>query len=90
MASARFAKLISEASSPFVVIPLFGLFITAHYSSSLIGFLGWYALFVLLAVGVPLGYVSWGAKARRVTDWHVIVHGQRLGPCSWQRRERRY
>lgn len=80
MSANKLAKIISTISSPYLVIPLFGIPVTAYNSGSAVGFLGWYVLFILLAIGVPLAYVVWGVKTGRITDLHVMIREQRLAP----------
>lgn len=80
MSSGKLAKIVSVVASPYLVIPFFGLWITAYYADSFLGFLGWYLLFLALAVGVPLGYIAWSVKTGRITDIHVMVRSQRLVP----------
>lgn len=77
---ARLAKAISVATSPFITIPVFALWIIAAYSGYISEFVQWYSLFLMLAILPPVGYIVWGVRTKRITDYHVMIRGQRFEP----------
>lgn len=80
MSSLKLAKIISLISSPFVVIPMFGLAIVANYTHTFFDFISWFGLFFVLCVSLPFAFVALKVKSGQITDIHVMMRGQRLEP----------
>ena len=74
------AHLISGLSSPFVIITGFGLWLVAANVTSTDNFLRYGLLFLLLIIGPPLCYILISMKRGHITDIHVAVREQRIGP----------
>jgi hypothetical protein len=74
----RIARRVSDWMSP----PVFGAacFLTAGLAihTSLVWV--WMALFLILGVGIPTGYVFWLARTGRVSDFHIPIRSQRIKP----------
>ncbi len=74
------AFFISAASSPFLVIPLAGLFIIATQTYALVDFILWGALFVLLSTIIPFVFILIGVRLGHFSDIHVMIREQRAEP----------
>lgn len=67
------AKYISAVTSPFLIIPLFALWVIAVYSKTFGEFLIWTATFIIFAVLFPFAYVYHGIKKGKLTDLHALA-----------------
>ena len=76
----KLAKVISLLSSPFIVLPIFGIAIISAYSQLTTQFLLWNSTFLILILGVPLAYIWWGVNQGHFTDLHVALREQRFTP----------
>ncbi len=76
----RVAFLISGAASPYVVLPLFILLMTAEWAPGWREAVLWAAVGSACVVGLPLGYIAIGVRRGRLTDIHVQLREQRGGP----------
>ncbi|MDH7568134.1 MAG: hypothetical protein QHJ73_00940 [Armatimonadota bacterium] len=76
------ALLVSAVASPFVVLPVFAVAITARYSPDVAHFLRWSGIAVFFSTVVPLSYVLAGVRRGRLSDVHVMYREQRGGPFA--------
>jgi hypothetical protein len=76
----RAAKLISGLTSPFIVIPVFALWIIAHYSRTVSQFAVFSAPFLLLIIALPFCWIYAGVRRGKFTDMHVMMREQRAEP----------
>lgn len=74
------SKYVSAITSPFLIIPIFALWIIATYSKSLNEFTLWGATFIFLTVIPTFIYVYRGVKQGEFTDLHVAIKEQRDKP----------
>ena len=74
------AKIISTISSPFIIIPIFGLWVTSVYTDTINRFLALGISFIVFIVLLPFIYVYIGVKNRRFTDLHLAIREQREKP----------
>jgi hypothetical protein len=74
------ALAVSAASSPFVILCLLvQVFVRHHARPGAAGGL-WTGIGIGGMVGVPLAYILGGVRRGSITDVHVAVREQRLGP----------
>jgi hypothetical protein len=76
----RLAKLISEISSPFLMVFVFGLWAVAGSVSTAKDFLIFGGLCILLISFLPFLYILLQIKLGNISDIHVAVREQRSGP----------
>ncbi|MFA6274191.1 MAG: hypothetical protein WC662_03445 [Candidatus Paceibacterota bacterium] len=74
------AKYISAITSPFVVTPIFGLWVIAQYSKSLNDFFLWGITFLILIILCPLIFILYKIKKGEITDLHISLREQRDKP----------
>lgn len=74
------AFVISALASPFLVMPLFAVLITAHYAPDPGRFALWAGVAAFFSTGVPLAYIGISVRAGTITDIHVMRREQRSGP----------
>ena len=74
------AKIISTITSPFIIIPIFGLWVTYAYTNTISSFLALGASFVVFIVLLPFVYVYSGVRNGHFTDLHLAIREQREKP----------
>lgn len=74
------AKIISTITSPFLIIPAFGLWIIGFFSYSLkeFSFLG--LSFISLTILLPFIFIYIQKRRGKITDLHVTIKEQRAEP----------
>lgn len=74
------AFLVSVLLSPFVIIPIFILLITAKYSANLNDFLLYLGVTFIFSTLIPFLNVYIAVKKKKITDIHVAVREERVEP----------
>ena len=73
----KVARLVTEVFAPLPTVALLLVVIAVHATTSLVEALTWVVVTVALVSLVPLAYVLWGVRGRRLSDRHVGMREQR-------------
>lgn len=76
----RIARLVTEVLAPAPIVAAILVAIAIHSTPSASAALGWALLAVLFASVIPMAFVLWGVRRRRLSDRHVRVREQRFLP----------
>src|SRR5687767_5573412 len=75
-----FSKTVSILTSPFIIIPIVGLWVTFVYTHTIHSFLMLGMSFIVFIVFLPFIYVYIGVQRGHFTDLHVAIREQREKP----------
>jgi len=76
----RIARLVTEVLAPAPIVAAILVVIAIHSTPSVSAALGWALLAVLFASVIPMAFVLWGVRRRRLSDRHVRAREQRFLP----------
>ena len=76
----RLAKIISAGLSPFLLVPVFVLIITARFSQDLSRFFIYLIICFVFSTVIPFLNVLFLVRAKKITDIHVAVREERIEP----------
>lgn len=76
----QLARLVTEVLAPAPTIAVLLLVVAWHSATTLVEALKWAALAILFSSLVPILYIIYGVRRRRLTDIHVRVREQRTVP----------
>lgn len=74
------AKYISIITSPFIITPIFGLWVIGIYSNNLKEFTIWGLSFIVLTILLPFLVILIKIKREKIKDLHIAVREQRAEP----------
>jgi membrane-associated phospholipid phosphatase len=76
----QLSRLVTEVLAPAPIASALLVFVAFHSTSTTIAAFGWALLAALFSSILPLTYVLWGVRRRRLSDRHVGSREQRLFP----------